>query len=708
MSLELLSPLIRHYIHKQRWQKLRPIQVAAIERIINTKQHYILASPTASGKTEAAFLPILSQVNFQETGVQVLYISPLIALINDQFFRIEALCQHLDITITKWHGEAKLSAKQKLLKNPNGIVFITPESLESLFINKPFEIKSLFAQLKFVVIDELHAFIGTNRGIQLKSLLARLQSLNHDSFRIIGLSATIGDYHEAKQFTGNSDNTKVLLDKTKKQCQVEFKYFDNQGTELPLELLKDLYSNTYHDKVLIFPNSRGRVEEIAVKLKKIATKINGHSHYFAHHSSVDKSIREEVEYFAKNNKQENFTIVCTSTLELGIDIGTVNKVVQIDTSHSVASLIQRIGRSGRKENENGHLLLYATSEYSLLQALACWLLYLENTIDTPQGINKPYDILVHQLLAITKQYSGLPITDLIALIQANFAFLWLEKSDCETIISHLIEIELLEKIHNEVIIGLAGEKLVNTWDFYGVFKKEDNFRVLSNGNKIGEVPFSLQLAENENIFLAAKIWKMVFIDFNAKKIEVVLAKDGKKPLFFGEGALIDARIREKMLAILISNECFAFLDENSQAKLTEMRDYFASFVLQNYQCDRPLAVINQQRLLFFSFTSTRINRSIGLLFEIAGISYYLRSDMVFEIECGLDNFLKQWHALTQPIACIDSDLERLLINKPDIINFSKFGQYLPLDFQVSLLKEHYFDFDGAADFLKVCRLVSNE
>jgi ATP-dependent Lhr-like helicase len=708
MSFDLLSPPIRKYIREQRWEQLSGIQDAAIPRILTTDNNYILASPTASGKTEAAFLPILSTVDFKESGVQVLYISPLIALINDQFYRIELLCQSLDITVTKWHGEAKLSAKNKLIKAPSGIVLITPESLEAMFVNKPFNVKPLFSNLKFVVIDEIHAFIGTDRGVQLKSILSRLQIINLTSFRIIGLSATLGDnYMEAKKFTGNVEKTKILVDKSKKELIVDFKYFQADTRELPLTLLKDLYLNTRNDKVLIFPNSRGRTEEIAVKLKKISAKVKGHSNYFSHHSSVGKEIRENIEFFAKNNRHQNFSIACTSTLELGIDIGSVNKIVQIDATHSVASLIQRIGRSGRRKNETSHLILYATNKYSLLQSLACWLLYNEGFVDLPISVDKPYDILVHQILSITKQYSGLPINNLVDFICNNFAFNSIEKSETEEIVTHLINTELLERIQHEVIICLEGEKLVNTWDFYGVFQTEKLLKIVNSGNKIGEIPFSLQLVEGENIFLAARIWKIKFVDFKAKKIEVVTANDGKSPIFPPSVAIIHWKIRQKMLDILYSKECFTFLDEESNFKLDELRRDFSIFNIQDYSRDRPL-LTKENYLEFFSFTGTRINRSISFLFDIAEIKHFSGDGIPFEIKLSKQDLLAKWNTLVNPVDTIDIHLETLLKEKPDIIGFSKFGQYLPLKFQISLLKQHYFDFNGAELFLTSCNLLTSE
>ncbi len=695
MSFNLLSEPIRKYIRDKRWEELRPIQNAAIAKILTSNDNYILASRTASGKTEAAFLPILSKVNFLDNSVQVLYISPLIALINDQFYRVEELCKYLDITVTKWHGEAKKSAKDHLLKQPSGIVLITPESLEAMFVNKPFNIKHLFSDLKYVVIDEIHSFIGTDRGTQLKSILYRLQKVNSISFSIIGLSATIGDYNEAKKFTGNEEHTVVLLDRTAKEIDAQFRYFKNEKEELPLELLKDLYLETKDNKVLIFPNSRGRSEEVAVKLLKISEKVKGHPNYFSHHSSVDKEVREYIEYFAKNNNRQNFCIACTSTLELGIDIGTVDEVIQIDATHSIASLIQRVGRSGRKEGEKSNLFLYATNQWSLLQSLACWLLYLDGFIEPPLTNEKPYDILLHQALSITKGYSGIKQAELIKQLKDNFTFNQIEILEIEEIISHLIEIDFLEKLQHEVIIGVEGEKIVNNREFYSVFKTEENFKVVNAGNKIGEIPISPQIREDENLLLAAKIWKIKFIDFQSKKIEVTKALDGKKPIFFGTGGNIHPRIREKMFEILYSTKDFEILDQSSLDEISQMRKDFSIFNVQDLQFDRPL-LLEEKHLTLFTFTGTRVNRTIKFLLDHSGIKNTLddRSSS-FELEITKKEFIYKWDNISQILGQVDTHIDILLKTSPAILDFSKWGWYLPTRFKIALIKQKYFDFKNA-------------
>lgn len=708
MSFDLLSEPIRKYVRDKRWEQLRPIQNAAISKILTSDDNYILASRTASGKTEAAFLPILSKVNFNDSGIQVLYISPLIALINDQFYRIEELCKYLDVTVTKWHGEANKTLKDRIIKQPNGIILITPESLEAMFVNKPFNVKQLFSNLKYVVIDEIHSFIGTDRGTQLKSILSRLQNVNTKPFSIIGLSATIGDYNEAKKFTGNELKTKVLLDRTAKEINAQFRYFKNENEELPLELLKDLYLETKDNKVLIFPNSRGRAEEVAVKLKKISERVKGHPNYFSHHSSVDREVREYVEYFAKNNNRQNFCISCTSTLELGIDIGTVDEVVQIDATHSIASLIQRVGRSGRKEGENSNLFLYATNQWSLLQSLACWLLYKEGFIEPPLSTEKPYDILVHQALSITKGHSGIKLTDLTKQLKENFTFNQIEVSEIEEILNHLIAIDFLEKLQHEVIIGVEGEKIVNSRDFYSVFKTEENFKVVNAGNTIGEIPFSPQIREDENILLSAKIWKIKFVDFQSKKIEVSPTKDGKKPMFFGGGATIHPRIREKMFEILYSKNEYEVLDQPSSEEIEAMRKDFSVFNIQNLQVDRPL-LTTEKHLQLYTFTGTRINRTIQLLLNVAGIKNTLDdSCSEFDIEVPKQVLLTKWNSLTEPIADIDNHIANLLETTPTLLDFSKWGLYLSQKFKVKLIKDKYFDIANTEQLLTLIKPIENK
>ncbi len=707
MSYNLLSESIRKYIRDKRWESLRPIQAAAISKILSTDNNYILASRTASGKTEAAFLPILSKTNFNTRGVQVLYISPLIALINDQFFRIEDLCKDLEISVTKWHGEAKKSLKTNLIKNPNGVVLITPESLEAMFVNAPYNVSELFGNLKYIVIDEIHSFLGVDRGLQLMSILSRIQQVNNTKIIIIGLSATIGDdnYIEAKRLTGDIDITKILLDRAKKETKAKFKYFNSNGAELSLELLKDLYKETATNKVLIFPNSRGRTEEIAVKLRKISDLVKGHKLYFSHHSSVDKEIRESVERFAKNNKRFNFCIACTSTLELGIDIGTVDKIVQIDSTHSVSSLVQRIGRSGRREGEISIVNLYATDKWSLLQSLACWNLYKSEFLEPIYTAKKPFDILLHQLLSILKQLSGCSRTELFKRIRLNPTFKEITEVEINSLIDKFIELDYLEKIDRELIVGIEGEYIVNSREFYSVFKTEPNFKVVHSGKKIGNIPFSPQIRIDENILLAAKIWKIKDIDFKGSKIIVIPTNDGKKPLFFGGVGNIHKRIREEMLRIVKSNIEYSELDDSSCAVVAEMRNDFKEFRINNLQFDCPI-IEKEGTLLIYTFTGSKINRSLSFLLSLTGLVPSLDDhSSSFELAINKSGFNQLIQELKSKYENINEYLLIELKENESLIGFSKWGKYLPLDYQIEIVKERFYDFENTIELINNINLV---
>lgn len=710
IAFNLLSEPIRKYIRDKGWESLRPIQEAAIQRILSTENNYVLISRTASGKTEAAFLPILSRANFKKEGVRILYISPLIALINDQFRRVEELCEYLDIAVTKWHGEASRGQKEKLLKNPSGIVLITPESLEAMFVNKPYNVKHLFESLEFVVIDEIHSFLGSDRGIQLQSILSRLQKINKTKFKTLALSATVSDsnqYVELKNFIGDVENTKIIRDITPKPINAVFRYFEGTGAELPLDLLKDLYVQTRNNKSLIFPNARGRVEEVAVKLRKISDKVGGHQNYFSHHSSVDKEVREYVEFFAKNNTYQNFSIACTSTLELGIDIGSVDQVVQIDATHSIASLIQRVGRSGRRDDKASNLFLYATNRWTLLQSVACWLLYEEKYIEPVILNEKAYDILVHQILSTVKGTSGILKKNLISVLQENNAFKNISKTDIEEIIDFLVAKDLLEKLEFELILGIEGEKIVNNREFYSVFQTEDLFKVSHKGNKIGEIPLTIQVREDENIYLSARIWKIAHVDLKSKKIEVIPANDGKKPIFEGNGANIAERIRQKMLEILVSKKEYDFLDEPSQNIITEMQKEFSIFDINDLYSQRPLHSTNSN-LTFFSFTSSKINKTLKIVFDAVGIeNFYTELESAFEIKINKDEFAQKLKKLSSFDVNIDLVLANVLDANPNILDFSKYGKFLPVKFQLEILKNSYYDLLGCERFLRSLKIVNN-
>lgn len=605
-SFNLLNRDIKKYIYEKGWTYLTKIQEASIKRLNETEDNLILVAPTASGKTEAAFLPTINAVKNWKKGVKIVYISPMIALINDQFKRICKLCEYMDIQVTMWHGEASRAEKNNLLKDPSGIVLITPESIEAMLSYRQNEAKSMFSSVEYVIIDEIHNFLDNNRGLQLRSLIERVEKYIKNDPRFIGMSATLNkeDYVKVKDFFKTSRNTVVLLDKTKNDLEITTSFNENG-------YINEIYDYSQEETMLVFPNSRKIVEELSVELNKLALKNGTKVKYFAHHSSISKEMRKKVEQFAKFNESQLFTICCTSTLELGIDIGSVDSVVQYNAPYSVASLAQRVGRSGRK-NKKSILHFIATDEWELLQGLATILLYKEDKIDKFDPIIKPYDVLAHQVISILCETNGIPLNKLKHLNKEFKCFNDIKDDEYMNLISYLIEKEYIEVLDNgEVIVGMSSEKLIKSREFFSHFKTEKNFTVYNNQKKIGEIPNDINLQVGTNIYLAAKIWKILDIDIKLKKVFVIEAFDGKAPKFSGGVMNVTMEVRSKMKEILVNRELWGEYDDKIKN------------ILENL-----LFELKHETEGIRTFQSSKVNATIYLLLKMLNPnkSYILREN----------------------------------------------------------------------------------
>ncbi len=345
-----LAPFIQEYIYRNNWESIRPIQVAACDLILNTEDNVLLASATASGKTEAAFLPILTDM-YENPGksVYVLYISPLKALINDQFIRIEDMLKETDYKVTKWHGDVSQTIKNKIFKNPNGIMQTTPESLEAMLMKNQGNIIKLFSDLRYVVIDEVHYFMNDDRGLQLLCILERIQKIIKRQPRRIGLSATLGDYEAAKEWlnsgTGRSCKVPNVIEE-KRKIRLGIKYFNveegkNQNSIWVLDYYNMLYEKTLNKKCIIFSNSKSEVEDNISHLKRIANNRKTDDVYYVHHANISQALRKEAE--EKMKSEQNMAVTgATLTLELGIDLGRLDRIIQTGAPLSVSSFVQRL------------------------------------------------------------------------------------------------------------------------------------------------------------------------------------------------------------------------------------------------------------------------------------------------------------------------------------------------------------------------------
>lgn len=612
-TFQLLSKTMQRKIWDMKWERLTPVQEKTIPLIIQTDHDVIVSANTASGKTEAAFLPILTKVEEKaQEELKVIYISPLKALINNQFERIERLCEHCDIQIHRWHGDVSSSQKKKLVGNPSGILQITPESLESLFINRTGVLKPLFQGVEFVVIDEIHSFLDSERGVQLRSLLSRMVVYTRQRPRIIGLSATISNFELIKTWVNRKNPELVdIVDSTGEGKELLFalEYFKKtEDGKLPLELAEDIREITKDDQAIIFCNARGTVEEATYLLNRLANQEGVKEGYYAYHSSIDKAEREFIEKTLSTTTSPK-SVVSTSSLELGIDIGNIDLVVQLDTTFTVSSLKQRMGRSGRKQDAPQILQMYSTSEDSLAQSLAVMELLLEGWIEPAASYPLPFDILFHQIISMCQEHNGITWSEMLNKIEENDAFSRLAKADRVKLIDHMVKTEMLEIVpgQNEYIVGLEGERLLRSKDFYAVFMTTVYYEVINGIKKIGQLDKGIKYDMGSTIMLASKLWTITDIDHKKNKIYVQKAVNGKKPQYISDAGRVHLKIGEKIHEILCSDAFYPYMGKKAIATLEGMRRRYR---LYDIHLNDRVAWDSRNLIVFEPYTGTIITNTL--------------------------------------------------------------------------------------------------
>lgn len=612
-SFELLHERVRRWIWSEGWTDLRDVQELAIETILRRDGDAIISAATAAGKTEAAFLPICSSLLGEEetSGVQVLYVGPLKALINDQWRRLDALCESLEIAVHRWHGDVTSSAREKLVRKPDDILLITPESLEALFVRRGTDIARIFAGLRFVVIDELHAFIGSERGIQLQSLLHRLERVLHRTVRRVGLSATLGDMNIAADFLRppnrratapaivkadeGGTNVKLRLygftSAQRESAASQDKDSDSAG-ETERSIAQHLFRNLRGSNNLVFANARSSVEKYADLLSRMCAAANLPQEFCAHHGSLSRELRFDVEDQLKRGDRP-LTVICTSTLEMGIDIGAVKSVAQIGPPPNVAALRQRLGRSGRR-GEPAVLRIYIEEQTvtdrtapqdairaQLVETIAMVNLLLDNWVEPPLGAMLHGSTLVQQLLSLIAQYGGVTAADAYSLLCDSGPFHHVTRSMFVALLRNLAAHELISQMKDGLLIhGAKGEKVVNHYDFYTAFVTPEEYRLMSGGRHLGTLPVDNPLRQGAFLIFAGRRWQIVAIDEKTRVIDLVPAAGGRVPVFInGTGGRVHDRIRQEMLAIYTSADVPSYLDGQAAELLREARENFRRYGL---------------------------------------------------------------------------------------------------------------------------------
>lgn len=701
-SYELLNRDLKKYIYDSAWPSLTKIQEASVNRVFTTKNNLILAAPTASGKTEAAFLPVISKVSNWNNGLKIIYISPLIALINDQFKRVNKLCNDMNISVTSWHGEASRTKKDKLIENPEGIILITPESIEAMLDLRPGEAMHLFRDVDWIIIDEIHSFIGNNRGIHLQSLIQRISKFIINEPRFIGMSATLNmeDFIYCKSFFGGNRETDILLDNKRNKLTSTISYHDSNIENKAVDAIKEIYDYSKKESMLVFPNSRGEVESIAVGLKKLAKNDLSDVRYFAHHSSISKDMRMIAEDFAKNSMRRLFTIICTSTLELGIDIGSVDSIVQYNAPHSASSLAQRLGRSGRV-SKHSILHLIGTDKWSMIQGLSALDLYERGKIDSIGRIIKPYDVLAQQMLSILMEKSSIRYEDLLEINKKFQCWRDIEDSEIKNLVDYMIKNNYIEIVESEAIIGTESEYLLRNREFFSHFETTEDYSVYNGECKIGTLPISPMIKLDQNILLSASIWKIESIDYKGKKIYVKKALDGKAPIFFGEGGYVSNEIRENMKNILKDSKKFVTYGDDVKKLLEKLAN---GNIGDRFEENGYTWSYEGEDLGLRTFKGTLINQTITLLLnmKIGEINRFNLDDhLTFIKGKGIKTVFSELIKDKFEKSDIKSYLKENIEITEQFLSKNKYSLLLPNQLKIDYVINNHLDLKGTFDYLSI-------
>jgi ATP-dependent Lhr-like helicase len=724
-AFQRLNPIIQEELYRMKWTELHPIQVDAIHAILGSNAHLIISANTAGGKTEAAFLPILSDIaEDYASSVRALYVGPLKALINDQFRRLEDLCDHAEIPVHKWHGDVGQSKKHRVLDSPGGVLLITPESIESLFINHPDKLDSLFSHLAYIVIDELHAFIGTERGAHLRSLLSRLRQRADHNIRLIGLSATIGDMSSAKQWVDmhHPDTVKCIIGDEKRTIKCIIKGYrrletgkengKNLADEKEAEsfaaqddfrLVRDLI-NTFSGKTaLLFVNSKQRLEYYADLTRRLQSRDGQKNLFLVHHGSLSKVEREHVEEALRSSPPSS--AFCSSTLELGIDVGNVSAVAQIGAPWSVSSLKQRLGRSGRRDDDPSVLWMYvvedAATEQSpptdrlylqLLRAIAITELMLEQWCEPPDMKRWHLSTLIQQIMSLIAEVGGASAKTIYNCLIARGAF---EDIDQQTFLRTLRSIganDLVEQtLEGIIILGLEGEKLVRNYEFYSAFVTDKELSVRCRGHPIGTVSALPTMGADGFLILAGRRWRIIEFNLGRKEILVEPSRGGRLPLFAGSsGPDLHPRIHGKMYEILSGNKVPVYLDPMAREMLHEARTFARESDILHYPFFQ-----NGDDTIWFTWCGTRVNRTL----------------LALGLHKGLDVCDDEVALAFKKIN--EEDIQtcylQFLSDKPDPIELAKcfpvkamekYDGYLADELLCESFAHNYLDLSGAIDFIE--------
>lgn len=560
-NFDLLHPALQHHIvNSLGWRSLRPFQDAVIPRLLSG-DHQIILAPTAGGKTEAAAFPVLSRMLSEDwRGLSVIYVCPIKALLNNLETRLAYYCDLVGRRAALRHGDTSQTARQRIIQDPPDLLLTTPESLEVMLVSSRIDEEKLFGNLRAVVIDEIHAFAGDDRGWHLLSVLDRVSRLAGRPVQRIGLSATVGNPDALCDWlAGSCDGPRgvfnpapppapaVIAPATPKPAANADVTIDFVGS---LENAAVVISRLHRgEKRLVFCESRARAETLGAELERHGTTT------FVTHSALAAAERRAAEDAFAN--RENCVIVATSVLELGIDVGDLDRVIQIDSPGRVASFLQRMGRTGRRSGTTRNCLFLATTPTALLQAAALVDLWQDGYVEPVVPPSDPYHVFAQQLLTLILQEGGLGRSAWRDWIGRMPGFAEMPPETFAAVIDHMLAEGILFEDAGILGIGEVGERRYG-WRHYmevmSVFLSPPLLSVMNGRTDLGKVDASSLIPKAKDraivLSLAARSWLVRSIDWPRGIVYVEPTTDPGKSRWRSNGPGLSYAMCQRMRLLL--------------------------------------------------------------------------------------------------------------------------------------------------------------
>lgn len=691
-DIKQLSPGVQAWVQSKGWPSLRPIQSQCVTPILGRRNDVLITAPTASGKTEAAFLPVISwleQHNRKGQGYGALCLSPLKALINDQTDRLSQICAHTGADVIAWHGDADAAKKKASWDNPGGITIMTPESLEALFACRSVQLRQRFRSLGYIVIDEYHAFFDSERGIQLISLLSRIEHAIGRIVPRIAISATVGDPANALEFLrpGNKPlkGLHCSAKGTPPPLQLKIKSFPPlEGTEMPpmMPVAHDLFNRLRGTRNIIFAGSKRYVEELTQHLNRLTVAANAPRQFYPHHGSLSKETRDETERVLKDDSKVA-TAIATSTLEMGIDINNIESVAQVGAPSNVAAIKQRLGRSGRRAGKAAILRILIPPKFppvelcerlhlDAVQAAAMILLLLEGWVE-PVGKSKWHlSTLIQQILGIASSTRQCSASLCDQLLRERGPWPHLHESIIPMVIQSLVAKELLQDVpetQDQVQLTEKGRKLASGFNFFTAFDIPKAYRLVVGKTNIGTLPATYPIKQHQVIIFGGTSWTVTRVDTIAPALHLEEARGvmGKAPSFGGAASFVHERVRHKMLDLLTGQTEPKHCDQFTLEMLANAREVFAEHDLaQKSHFFDPEA----EMLYWFVWSSSSVVQTIHYCLTALGYKA-IANDMVLivkEVSRRPDSLIGDVRAFLQEgklAASLDSDVSKQALGKFD-------------------------------------------